>query len=67
MTGEPHFLALSRRFFSLIEQNRSFATGGTTLNELWGPPLEMGHTVADSAGGTGFEQACNGLDVTALM
>ena len=36
---------------------RSFATGGTTLNELWGPAGELGHTVAETAGGSGFEQA----------
>ncbi|KAL1500497.1 hypothetical protein AB1Y20_013154 [Prymnesium parvum] len=57
VTGEPHFLSLAVRFFDLIERDRSFATGGTTLNELWGRPGELGHTVTDSASGMGFEQA----------
>lgn len=38
VTGEAHFLGLATRFFALVDDNRSFATGGTTLNELWGPP-----------------------------
>ena len=34
---------------------RSYATGGSTLNELWAPPHELGSSLLPGAGGTRFE------------
>lgn len=57
VTGEAHFHGLSAHFFGLVDGTRTFATGGSTNNELWGEPAKLGHTVAAGAGGLGYEHA----------
>jgi DUF1680 family protein len=39
----------------MVESARSYATGGSTHNELWGKPNELGHTLQLSAGGMRYE------------
>ena len=36
VTGEPIFRLLSEQFLSILNTTRTFATGGTTHNEVWG-------------------------------
>ena len=55
VTGETAFGAIATRFFGLVENSRSYATGGSTHNELWGPPNQLGHTLLAAAGGARFE------------
>ena len=55
VTGEVVFAAVSARFFGLVDGSRSYATGGSTHNELWGRPNELGHTLGVEAGGMRYE------------
>ena len=55
LTGEEPFLRIASHFFHLVDGSRSYATGGSTHNELWGPPGELGHTLLPSAGGARYE------------
>ena len=55
LTGEGVFAAVASRFFTLVDASRSYATGGSTHNELWGRPRELGHTLGLEAGGMRFE------------
>ena len=57
VTGEAHFHSLSSRFFAMVQAQRTFATGGSTANELWEKPGLLGHTVSDDAGPRAFEHA----------
>ena len=45
VTGETHFTALTQRFVDLVVTKRSYATGGSTHNELWEAPGHLGHTI----------------------
>ena len=63
VTGEVTFHALSARFFAIVEEQRMFATGGSTANELWEKGGMLGHTVSDEAGPKGFEQVARGQRV----
>ena len=55
LTGEPPFAAIAARFFDLVDGSRSYVTGGSTHNELWGRPGELGHTLVGGSGGMRFE------------
>ena len=55
LTGEDAFLRIASHFFLLVDGTRSYATGGSTHNELWGRPGELGHTLLPSAGGARYE------------
>ena len=41
--------AVGARFFRLVDGSRAYATGGSTHNELWGRPAELGHTLGVEA------------------
>ena len=55
LTGEEPFLRIASHFFRLVDGSRSYATGGSTHNELWGRPGELGHTLGPEAGGMRYE------------
>ena len=50
VTGETHFHALTQRFVDLVVSRRSYATGGSTHNELWEAPGHLGHTLGAHGG-----------------
>ena len=54
VTGERPFAAVAGRFFDLVDGSRSYATGGSTLDELWGQPHQLGQSLVASAGGAKF-------------
>ena len=53
VTGERVMADVAGRFFDLVDGSRSFVTGGSTLNELWGAPHQLGESLL--AGGQRFE------------
>jgi hypothetical protein len=42
---EPHALAATSHFFSLVNATRMYATGGTCANERWPAPNALGPTL----------------------
>ena len=50
VTGEAHFHTLTQRFVDLVVSKRSYATGGSTHNELWEAPGHLGHTLGAHGG-----------------
>ena len=50
VTGEAHFAALTTRFYELVVGSRTYATGGSTHNELWETPGHLGHTLGGRSG-----------------
>jgi hypothetical protein len=58
-TGEPAFKAAAAALFALVNDTRSFATGGSSHGELWHAPRELGPLVgASHQGGTHSAEQC---------
>jgi DUF1680 family protein len=72
-TGERAFLAAAARLFRLVNDTRSFATGGTSHGELWHGAHELGPHAAqggEPAGGTHSAESCathNALKLAAWL
>ena len=60
VTGERAFLASATHFFDLLNDTRTYATGGNSYEELWHAPHALGDTVHDAAhGGTHSAESCS--------
>ena len=67
VTGEAHFTALTQRFVDLVVSKRSYATGGSTHNELWEAPGQLGHTLAHGGARHEHAESCTTHNMVRLV
>lgn len=58
VTGEAAFGVAVDRFFSIVNDTRRFATGGTSHGEVWVQPRELGHLMVGPPVGTEHQESC---------
>lgn len=48
LTGDPWAYAAAKNFWELVVHTRSYATGGNSVNEHFGPANELAHTLGNT-------------------
>ena len=48
ITGESRYRYMATFFWDRVVNTRSFATGGSTNAEIWGPPYQLAHTLSNT-------------------